>query len=289
MQKKHFITYGTNNFKLQQKELLFLVKKSGVFNTTHGYKPENLDINFKNKYQEILRQSRGGGYWIWKYKILQQKLNEINFNDILVYFDSGGSFNLGGKHMLEKYFEILNQSQHSLLQFRMNHLIEKNYTTKEIFEYFNVSNDFEIKNTGQHMGGLLFIKKTNDILEYLNLYENCIEYDPFLITDKYNKKQNNSKFIENRHDQSIFSVLSKKYGAEVVDGDPTYFSDKPSMQFHYPFLAVRRKKITKFEKIILWPKFYFGLSNTTFFKYKYSNLERIIYKISIKLYTKLYK
>ena len=45
-------------------------------------------------------------------------------------------------------------------------------------------------------------------------------------------------FVENRHDQSIFSLLSKVYGCERIKNE-TEFKLRPSQQYDYPFLSVR--------------------------------------------------
>ena len=60
-----------------------------------------------------------------------------------------------------------------------------------------------------------------------------------LITDKYNDSEQVSEFIENRHDQSLFSLISKKIGAEVLKNE-TNFQKRQDSQFNYPFLHVRR-------------------------------------------------
>ena len=40
----------------------------------------------------------------------------------------------------------------------------------------------------------------------------------------YNNNQI-KEFIENRHDQSILSVMSKKYGSEIIENE-TYFENQ---------------------------------------------------------------
>ena len=60
-----------------------------------------------------------------------------------------------------------------------------------------------------------------------------------MITDFYNDTDQHDGFIENRHDQSIFSLLSKKHGGVIVNNE-THFSRGLDQQTDYPFLAVRR-------------------------------------------------
>ena len=55
-----------------------------------------------------------------------------------------------------------------------------------------------------------------------------------LITDKYNHINKHDAFKENRHDQSIFSLLTKTLGGEIIPNE-THFLDNKELQYNYPF------------------------------------------------------
>ena len=78
----HFITYGDSNFENARERLLKQAKSSGWFKTQKAYTPHLLTHEFKDNFKHIISQKRGGGYWIWKYDIIMQGLNEIDDNDI---------------------------------------------------------------------------------------------------------------------------------------------------------------------------------------------------------------
>ena len=63
----HFITYADKNFERAKQRICKEAETTGWFNTIQGYSPGDLSIEFNNKYSEILKHKRGGGYWIWKY------------------------------------------------------------------------------------------------------------------------------------------------------------------------------------------------------------------------------
>ena len=73
----------------------------------------------------------------------------------------------------------------------------------------------------------------------MNEYKKVLDYDPWLITDKYNQNNQHKGFVENRWDQSIFSLLGKTLGCVSV-GNETHFKSKPQEQYDFPFLAVRK-------------------------------------------------
>ena len=98
--------------------------------------------------------------------------------------------------------------------------------------------------------GQIIIKKNNHIKEILSEYKKVLEYDQNLITDYYNLQNQYDFFKENRHDQSIWSVLRKVYGSCSLDVDESFFYyvkekgkinyDDPD-KWKYPFWATRIK------------------------------------------------
>ena len=117
---------------------------------------------------------------------------------------------------------------------------EKWWTTSQIFEYFNIKPDSDIGESGQYLGGIFILKKNKHLMEYLDKYEKCIYENPLLCTDIYNNDNQHKDFKENRHEQSMTSILRKIHGSEVIDGDESWivpFGQGESL--NYPFWATR--------------------------------------------------
>ena len=244
----YFITYGDENgdknFKISKKHLLYLAKKSGLFTESYALGPKDLDNPFKSIYENILSQPRGGGYWIWKHRIIENMIEEVSEGDIVIYLDAGSSLNLLPKAVerFYEYIEILKESEYGSLMFESgngNILLENRYTSSQLFQAFGTDPYSNIGTTPQRGAGLLMFKKNIYTKEFFNEYKNLLNIDPELITDKYNDSEQVSEFIENRHDQSLFSLISKKIGAEVLKNE-TNFQKRQDSQFNYPFLQVRK-------------------------------------------------
>lgn len=78
------------------------------------------------------------------------------------------------------------------------------------------------------------MKKNKKLIEKIELFLKLLDKDPLLITDYYNNNQKDY-FIDNRHDQSIFSVIRKL-------GNPIYIIDETSPKMKrniFPFIANR--------------------------------------------------
>ena len=239
--KIYFLTYGDNKFYLSKKHITSLAKKSNYFDYVIDMGPKDLDVEFRNKYSNIFLQQRGGGFWIWKHHIISNLLDKISEGDVVVYCDAGASINLSdhAKKRFDDYIKLLKDSQFSNLRMQCEEgFIEKNYTYKELFDYFNIYTDSQFGNSLQLQAGHMFFKKNNDSEDYFNQYRKILDENIELITDSLNNKNQIDSFIENRHDQSIFSLLSKINGSEVIPNE-TEFRTRKDIQYKYPFLSVR--------------------------------------------------
>ncbi len=238
-QKVDFITYGdSSKYSISKKHIIGLAKESNFFDKCVPYKFNDLDTQFKKEFQEILISERGGGFYLWKLGLIEKHLSTIKDDDILVYSDSGSSFNYKAKERFKDYVEILNDSNFGNLRFesKKEH-VEKKWTSRELFDYFNIDLNSDTANTTQLLGGHLLFKKNEHTFNFLNEFKKVIKYDNKLITDFYSKNQID-EFIENRHDQSIMSLISKLYGGEILENE-TFFSANSKEQKNYPFLSVR--------------------------------------------------
>lgn len=237
----HFITYGDSDYNETKKRLHEQAVSLGWFDTVTSYGSDDLDNDFKEKLKSILDQPRGGGYWIWKPYIINKHLEKINDSDILIYLDAGCYINPNGHERFKEYIDILKKSEEGCISFQMSKLPELCWTVKEIFEYFNIhNNSMDIIASGQIMATVRMFKKNANSINIVSAWLDTLYQNPLLFTDHYNKINQCKYFIDNRHDQSIISILSKLYKTIVIE-DETYFeegfsSKKASM---CPFWATR--------------------------------------------------
>ena len=73
-QKINFITYGdSKKYEISKKHILNLAKHSGFFNQCLGMSEKDINVKFKNSFEKILSEKRGGGYYIWKIPIIDAR------------------------------------------------------------------------------------------------------------------------------------------------------------------------------------------------------------------------
>ncbi len=220
--KKYYINYSDDNFKTQQEFALKMAKKKGCFDYTQGFGPSDIDVIFLENNKNILKQPRGGGYWLWKPYIINKMLNTLKEDDYLFYSDSGAFF-LKSVDILILELEKYNQD---IMCFETIH-IESHWTKKELFLAMGCDTDF-YRNSNLIKAGFQLIKKTPFSVSF---YAELLEYscNELNITDMLTIKQNHD-FIEHRHDQSILSLLYKKHKLRPFK-DATQWADDKTNKF----------------------------------------------------------
>ena len=174
-----------------------------VFLTEKDLKPE------LRKKIHWFKHRRGYGYWRWKGFIIYNQLQRMEDGDILVYSDAGNVFNYKGIPRFLEYIKMLDNSISGILAFQERYK-EKEYTKADLFEFLNVNSGDSAMESNQLLSGCIFLKKNNITLTLTKQWYDINLYHYDLVTDKRSKIPNYDGFIENRHDQSVFSLLANK-------------------------------------------------------------------------------
>ena len=178
---------------------------------------------------------RGYGFWAWKASIVKERFHDMAEGDILFWSDAGLYWNYTPKSVerFEGYISKLSDNN-DILAFEQP-TIEREWTKGDVLEALGVYYDDVICNSLQFLGGLFAIKKTKRTIELVDRWISLNELKKELITDKRSLKSHKDGFKENRHDQSIFSVLVKTYPhveipwqeTQVEDGNWETLADHP--------------------------------------------------------------
>ena len=228
------------------KRLKTQASKMNYYDKIKIYNESNLNKKFYDKYRHYLTLgSRGFGYWCWKPQIILQILNEMKEKDLLQYSDIGCHLNPKGIHRLDYYFKMAESSKNGVFAFKsispkypliydgrkLLDLVEYKWTKGDLFNYFNVRENKKITHTQSYGATNLFLKKCDRSIRFIEEWLDVINFDFSLIDDSQSKSKNLSGFIEHRHDQSILSILCKKYDIPHVS----------SYEYWYPSLDNRYK------------------------------------------------
>lgn len=211
-------------------------KESNFFDNIFIYNEYNLpkDEKFEELLSHKLVPSRGFGYWCWKPFIILKTLENLKDGDILVYADIGCHINKEGEKRFYEYLDIV--IEHKALCYK-SHWVEAHYTKSDLFDYFDKLKDKNITDTPMRPATICIFEKNDINLEFVNKWLQVFYDDFSLVDDTPSKLPNLDGFIENRHDQSVFSILSKIYNASTVYAGEFEVNSK-----NFPFNALRDKK-----------------------------------------------
>ena len=242
VQTKKFITFGgpSEVFHKNVKRICDEAKNIDFFDEIVPFTEKDLqgDVEFWNKHGNFIENNkRGYGYWLWKPFLIKKELDKLNENDILIYCDCGCEINSNGKPRLREYIDLLNhtENEYGLISFEleMPNCVERKWTKRKIFEYFDCTEI--MKDSAQCVGGTQIIKKNKHSTDIINNWYNiACNYD--LLNDMRSDNED-CQFVENRHDQSIYSMLAKKYGSIKIK-DETWAHNWSDCD-HFPFLTKR--------------------------------------------------
>lgn len=213
------INYADENFVKAQRFNTKSAYKKGKVDKVIEYSPDDIDNDFYTKNKKILREKRGGGYWLWKPYFIMKTLENSNDGDYIFYCDSGAYYIDKVKYLIDD----LEKSNQSIMAFELP-LIEKQWTKAELLKKMHCDYD-EFKESNQAIGGYILIKVNDESKEFFRQYlKLCCNFD--LINDEYIESDQLDSFIDHRHDQSIFSLLCKKYNLELFR-DPSQYGVRP--------------------------------------------------------------
>ena len=199
-------------------------RNSQFFDSVSCLKESDLPIDYLKANEKMLREEiLGFGYWMWKSFITKMALERIDDNDILVYMYAGCTINLEGQKRFYEYIKMLVISRFSNLSFETGQK-EIQYTKGDLFNYFHVTDNEIIKNSGMLIATTFFIQKDSESVKLVNEWYTLCHNNSSLIDNSPSNYPNDKEFIAHRFDQSIFSLLRKINGTLIVK-DETWFNN----------------------------------------------------------------
>ena len=142
-------------------------------------------------------------------------------------------------------------------------VIEKHWTKMDLLTHFNVESQAEIIDSPQRQAAVIFLRKCPESVRLIESWAHVCDQFVNLIDDSPSVNPNSEGFVEHRHDQSVFSVLSKLSGAgtfsetEIMQWDPTIEKMKGSFPIQarrdrYSFSRKARTQIRRWSRVLTY-------------------------------------
>jgi hypothetical protein len=236
MTKINFFSFGNELYYDNLERIKNEAIDFNIFDNIFIYKNTDLKnfSDFWYKHENFIsNNSRGYGYWIWKSYLTLKILENMNDNDILIYADSGSTLNKNGLNRLYEYIELVKNNECGNISFQMQNS-EKTWTKMDIFNIFDIKETDENFSSGQLIGGIFIVRKCSFVMNLINEWYNIMSNNYNLIDDSQSVSPNDYTFLENRHDQSIFSLLRKKHGTISISDETNRWIWKYEEYINFP-------------------------------------------------------
>jgi hypothetical protein len=253
-QKVLLINYANAVFRKSQLKNSKTARDITGFKEVISYTPKDIDAAFRAQHAAILKQEKGDGYFLWKPYFIQKALNLLQEGDYLFYCDSGAYF----IDTVDDFLSFCETKNQDIFPFELIHY-EKVWTKRDAFVLMDCDSE-RYYNTKQRLASFTLIRKSDFSCKFVDEWLHYAQ-DERILTDIENQcgLDNYEGFIENRYDQSVFSLLTKKYEIAAYR-DPSQFGTLIKELYpdsnYKPFLCHTRKRNYPF--FVTWRKYLKG-------------------------------
>ena len=231
--------------------------KLKFFDNIYLLDESNLSNSFKEKFKDnLILGSKGYGFWCWKPEIIINIMDKLKDGDCLLYVDAGCHLNIHGKKRLLEYFNLIKKQDKGVIAFqaiepnkensnlrydgrKLRNLENYKWIKGDALDYFNVRNNDAVINAQEIAGGVFLIKKCEQSITIIKEWQKIIYTRFDLISDTPSVSPNLSGFIENRHDQAIWTLLCLKYRIKILSAYEFWYPKKNSKKLKSDWNALR--------------------------------------------------
>jgi hypothetical protein len=209
--QKVLINYADRGYVISQRENAQTGLEIGGFDKVIQYSRKDLGLWMRWRHRNILRESRGAGYWLWKpYIVLFTLKRCLHDGDILVYCDSDARF----VSSIDPLVEICTkQAEPQIVVFTLeDEHINRVWTKRDCFHNLGLDTP-AFTDVPQMAGGFFICRRSKATIRFFEEWFSAVQ-DVRNVTDAPNVcgLPNYPGFREHRHDQSVLSLLARKYG-----------------------------------------------------------------------------
>lgn len=190
------------------------------FDRVASYKPADIDRIFYNRNATVLSQPRGNGYWLWKPYFIRRSLDLIAEGDCLFYCDAGAYFIAP----IAPLMEICVRTGQDVIPFELTSK-EAAWTKRDAFISLDCDSIL-FTQTPQRLASYILLRKSDFSINFIDEFLAYAQKE-CVLTDRENQMglPNFPEFKDHRHDQSIFSLLTKKHGLSAFR-DPSQYGNE---------------------------------------------------------------
>jgi hypothetical protein len=154
--------------------------------------------------------AKGGGYWFHKAVLLQHHMDRCNDGDFLIWTDVDRIDFVRNTKSFAKILKTLAKRDDDLCIETMAYAEEVYWSKEDILAAFNASES--LRESLQQSASAIVLRRSPRMKMFIDAWVECVS-DWHMLSDEPSILPNSPAFDENRHDQSILSMLIKTFMA----------------------------------------------------------------------------
>lgn len=199
------ISFGSDwLYTRMAKVMLLRLKRNYNYIDTKIFTANDLDSDLLNY---AVLHKRGFGYWIWKPYIVKKSIDKLCDGDILLYIDARSGIPESRISWLDN---LIKENQTDFVAWQLV-TPEQSRTTADLLSLMNIKIDSSIATSGQFAATFFALRVGPLTRKIVSSWYDIIKENNFFCRDEETFLSNHSSFVQNRYDQSVLSILLKKY------------------------------------------------------------------------------
>lgn len=202
-----FVTFASSSWKAAGKRIIKEAQGTNIFYKTLLFTEKDLcKIKFKNFYGNEIKNTKGYGYYAWKFNILKYCYENEDY-DYLLYLDAGSEININNKN-IQEFYDLVEKCKENnfVVSVLKKEFLEKNWSKKITIEAIGCDDIYST----QFQSGFILCNKSLIVKKIIDDAIYFSELDGGILINNSEKSGIDEDFVDHRHDQSILSLLLKK-------------------------------------------------------------------------------
>lgn len=225
MAKRALVAFGDSRLSVARNRLRVQAERLDFFDSIQIFDENELDDLLVGGVREKLRAGiRGFGYWAWKPAVILQALATLDEGDLLLYVDIGCHLNEKGLARLEKYFLLAEGDEKGIVCFQtrppdgplvwdgrlLPQYVDAAWAKGDLLDFFGVRHQQDVLLTGTIGAGVILLRNSSFVRQFIDTWLKVMSENWNLVDDSASVASSHPWFLENRHDQAIFSIMAKQ-------------------------------------------------------------------------------
>lgn len=201
------VSFGSNYLYSRMAERMLRKLKRNYPNIqTKVYAEKDLDSDLI-EYTRLFK--RGFGYWIWKPYIVKKAIDKLNDGDVFLYIDARSGIPESNFFWLDN---LIGDNQFDFVAWQLT-TPEQSRTTGDLFSFLDVEVGSSFALTGQFAATFFSFRVGPLTRKLVSSWFDVVIGQRSICRDEDSFNLNHPSFLQSRYDQSVLSILLKKYEA----------------------------------------------------------------------------